>query len=124
MILSTLVTALAYAHHSVAMFDLTREEKIRGVVREFQWTNPHVWLQVIVTNSDGTMTEQGFEAGSPNTMIRDGWRKDSFKPGERITVYYGPRRDGTVGGHLFAARITGSSGPWLNFGRPKDDRED
>jgi len=103
-----------WAHHSVAMFDLTKEVTVDGTVKEWQWTNPHAWLQVLVTDSTGTEVEQGFEVGSPNTLVRDGFRKDSFKPGYKVRVIAAPRRDGTVGGLFLCARTV--EGKWVIFG--------
>lgn len=105
---------LASAHHSVAMFDLTREVTVDGTVKEWQWTNPHAWLQLLVTDASGTEVEQGFEVGSPNTLVRDGFRKDSFKPGDKVRLIAAPRRDGTVGGLFLCARTV--EGKWVIFG--------
>jgi hypothetical protein len=104
----------ATAHHSVAMFDQTRKVRIEGTVVEFQWTNPHVWLQVKAPDAKGALVEQGFEIGAPNTLVRDGFRKTSFKPGDKVSVLAAPRRDGTVGGLYLCARTT--AGKWLVFG--------
>jgi hypothetical protein len=104
----------AWAHHSVAMFDLSKEVTVDGTVKEWQWTNPHAWLQVLVTDAAGTEVEQGFEVGSPNTLVRDGFRKDSFKPGDKVRVIAAPRRDGTVGGLFLCARTV--EGKWVIFG--------
>jgi hypothetical protein len=103
-----------WAHHSVAMFDLTKEVTVDGTVKEWQWTNPHAWLQMLVTDASGTEVEQGFEVGSPNTLVRDGFRKDSFKPGDKVRVIAAPRRDGTVGGLFLCART--AEGKWVIFG--------
>ena len=107
-------SATAWAHHSVAMFDLTKEVTVDGTVKEWQWTNPHAWLQMLVTDASGAEVEQGFEVGSPNTLVRDGFRKDSFKPGDKVRVIAAPRRDGTVGGLFLCARTV--EGKWVIFG--------
>ena len=59
----------AFAHHSAAMFDQSQVVTVSGVVREFQYTNPHSWLVVDVTNEDGSTTVWGFEAEGPSTLI-------------------------------------------------------
>ena len=102
------------AHHSVAMFDQTRKVMIQGTVVEFQWTNPHVWLQIKAPDSKGALVEQGFEIGAPNTLLRDGFRKSSFKAGDKVSVLASPRRDGTVGGLFLCGRT--AAGKWLAFG--------
>jgi len=113
-----IVSAAASAHHSVAMFDLTREIAVQGTVKDWQWTNPHAWLQVLVTDASGADVEHGFELGSPNTLVRSGFRKDSFKPGDKVKVIAAPRRDGTVGGLYLCGRT--AEGKWLVFGMGSD----
>jgi len=90
------------AHHSFAMFDTAREVTLAGTVREFQWTNPHSWLQLNVSQR-GRTVEYSIEMGSPNTMSRKGWRRGTFKPGDKVTVVINPMRDGSPGGSLVSA---------------------
>ena len=92
----------ALAHHSFAMFDIRSEVTLEGTVREFQWTNPHSWLQLDVARG-GSTVEYSIELGSPNTMSRRGWRRTSFKPGDKVTVTMNPMRDGSPGGALISA---------------------
>jgi hypothetical protein len=92
----------ALAHHSFAMFDTKREVTLSGTVREFQWTNPHSWLQPSVP-AGAASTEYSLELGSPNTMSRRGWRRTTFRPGDRVTVTMNPMRDGSPGGALVSA---------------------
>jgi hypothetical protein len=108
-----IVSTVVQAHHSVAMFDLTKEITVQGTVKDWQWANPHAWLQVMVPDASGTEIEQGFELGSPNTLVRGGFRRDSFKPGDKVKVIAAPRRDGTVGGLYLCARTL--DGVWLVF---------
>lgn len=109
-----LAGATASAHHSVAMFDQSKKITIEGTVKEWQWTNPHAWLQIMAPDASGAQVEQGFEIGSPNTLVRDGFKKDSFKPGDKVKVIALPRRDGTVGGLYVCGRTP--QGQWLIFG--------
>jgi hypothetical protein len=92
----------ALAHHSFAMFDSKKEVTLSGSVREFQWTNPHSWLQLDVVRGAGTV-EYSIEMGSPNTMSRKGWRRTTFKQGDHVTVVINPMRDGSTGGALVSA---------------------
>ena len=92
----------ASAHHSFAMFDTRQEVTLSGTVREFQWTNPHSWLQLQVPEG-GRTVEYSIELGSPNTMSRKGWRRGTFKPGDKVTVVINPMRDGSPGGSLVSA---------------------
>lgn len=92
-LVATSATA-AIAHHSAAMFDHDQLVELKGVVKEFQYTNPHSWLLVDVTNEDGTVTTWGFEAEGPSTLMRAGIRKSDLAPGTEITIRGNPMRDG------------------------------
>ena len=82
------------AHHSATMFDDQASVTVSGVVKEFQYTNPHSWLLVDVTNEDGSVTTWGFEAEGPSTLARAGIRKSMLPPGTEITITGAPMRDG------------------------------
>jgi hypothetical protein len=92
------------AHHSAAMFDDNKTIELSGTIKEFQWKNPHVWIQVIVKNADGTMKEWSVEGGGPNSLSRNGWRPSTFKPGDSVTVKVHPMRDGSAAGNFMAAK--------------------
>ncbi|MEI9891144.1 MAG: DUF6152 family protein [Caulobacteraceae bacterium] len=62
----------ALAHHSGAMFDPTKTVTLEGTVKEFQYTNPHSWLEILVTEADGKVVEWGFESEGPSTLLRGG----------------------------------------------------
>ncbi len=82
------------AHHSGAMFDDKKEVTLTGVIKEFQYTNPHSWLLVDVKGQDGTVTTWGFEAEGPTTLLRAGIRKSDLTPGMQIRITGHPMRDG------------------------------
>jgi hypothetical protein len=86
--------APAVAHHSGAMFDEEQEVTLEGVVKEFQYTNPHSWLLIEVTNADGSVTVWGFEAEGPSTLLRAGIRKSDLVPGDKVKVVGHPMKDG------------------------------
>lgn len=87
--------APALAHHSTAMFDWGNEKKMDNVVVDrWVWTNPHTFLYV--HDADGT--KWAFEGMSPNHLVRNGWDKDTLKPGEKINLTYYPLRDTRKGG--------------------------
>lgn len=98
------VPATLVAHHSASMFDDTKVVELKGTVKELQWANPHVWLQVIV-EENGKKTEWSVEGGSPNTLSRQGWRSTTFKPGDEVTVRINPMKDGTPAGNFVGARF-------------------
>jgi len=95
------------AHHSGAMFDDMKEVTVTGVVKNFQYTNPHSWLIVDVKETDGTVTTWGFEAEGPSTMVRAGIRKSDFEAGTPVTVTGHPMRDGRpAAAWMRATRLT------------------
>jgi uncharacterized protein DUF6152 len=85
---------LAAAHHSGVMFEEQKEVTLEGVVKEFQFTNPHSWLLVDVTGKDGSVTTWGFEAEGPTTLIRNGIRPADFRVGTKLTITGHPMKDG------------------------------
>ena len=88
----------ALAHHSFAMFDTGRVVRIDGTIAEFQWTNPHAWAEVDVVNPDGAVDRWGVEFNSPNNLTREGWSRDMLAPGDEVSFFIHPMRDGRPGG--------------------------
>lgn len=102
----------AVAHHSYAMFDLTRESTTHGTVKALEWTNPHVWLFIVSDEGRPNGTTYAFESVSPGELTRFyGWSKALFSVGDKITVRYAPLRSGQPGGVMKS--ITLSSGKVL-----------
>src|SRR5688572_21543680 len=99
----TIAGVAADAHHSFAPFNLETEKTITGVVKIFEWTNPHTWLWVDVQNEKGVNETWGIEGMSPNYLGRRGWTKDTFKPGDKVSVTVRPMRDGSPGGMFMRA---------------------
>ncbi len=95
----------ARAHHSFAVFDRSTRITLEGVVREFQWTNPHVFVQVMVRNDKGVDEEWSIEGASPNMLMRQGWTRESFVPGEKVSLTVNPLRDGGRGANFVHARF-------------------
>ena len=102
---ATLLGSIAVAHHSGAMFDHTKTVTLKGTVKEFQYTNPHSWLQVLVMGADGKTVEWGFESEGPSTLMRAGIRAGTFKPGDEVTVLANPMRDGRPAGALLSVKM-------------------
>jgi len=90
--------APAAAHHSFAMFDREREVTLAGTVHDFQWTNPHAWIEVDVPDGRGGSDKWGVELNSPNNLARQGWRSNIIKTGDKVTVVLNPLRSGEHGG--------------------------
>jgi len=106
----------AHAHHSFSVFDMETNKEIEGEIVEFQWTNPHTWTWLDVTNADGTKTRWGLEGMSPNYLGRRGWSKNTFKPGDRIKAVIWPLKSGEPGGTLQRATLSDGT-EVVNFGR-------
>ena len=106
---ATMLTASsAFAHHSFAMFDQSKLVTIQGTVKEFRWTNPHVFIQVMVINDSGTEDEWSIEMTSPEQLARVGWRPGTIKPGDKVILNIHPMHDGKGGQYVSG---TGPAGP-------------
>jgi len=95
----------ATAHHSSAMFDKNLVRLEAATVREFQWTNPHVWIQIYIKSATGEQVEWSIEGGGPNTLFRRGWRPYSFKPDDVVEIKFNPMLDGSNAGFFVGARF-------------------
>jgi hypothetical protein len=109
----TALASPALAHHSFAMFDRSKQVSISGVVKEFQYTNPHSWVIVDVAGADGKQTEWGFESEGPSTLLRAGIKHSSLNPGDKVTAVAYPMRDGRPAGSLIS--VTKADGSVLTF---------
>ncbi len=93
-----LFSAPAWVHHSYAMFDTTRKVSVSGTVTEYHWTNPHASFKVSATSAAGASEIWAVEMDGPSNLIREGWKRTTLKPGDRVTVTVVPLRDGRPGG--------------------------
>ena len=90
------LTAPVMAHHSlVGEFDTSVDFELRGAITEVEWTNPHIWLYMDVTDENGKVAKWQCEMGSPNQLIRQGWGKEDLPIGTVIRANANPARDGT-----------------------------
>lgn len=94
----------ASAHHSSAMYDREKEVELSGVVTEFQWTNPHSWIELDV-DGNGNKVHHSIEMGAIRSLTRTGWKARAVKPGEKITVFVHPTKSGKPGGLLIRAKL-------------------
>jgi hypothetical protein len=97
--------AAASAHHSAAMFDSTKTVELNGTVKEFQWTNPHTWIQLYVNNERGERVEWSIEGGSPGTLSRNGWRPSTFASGASVVIKVHPMLSGAPSGSFVGAKF-------------------
>lgn len=93
------------AHHSFAMFDRDKEVTLNGTVREFQWTNPHAFIEIDVRDESGNLVKYSVEMNSPNNLTRQGWKSGMLKPGDKVSVTMNPLRDGKKGGLFVSATL-------------------
>jgi hypothetical protein len=105
-VILALFCAQAEAHHSFAMFDKEKMITISGTLKEFEWTNPHCWLHVMSTDpATGKNVEWAFEMGSITQIQSQGWKVDSVKPGDKITISGHPLKDGSRGGQYRSVKL-------------------
>jgi Family of unknown function (DUF6152) len=99
--LSVCFVPAALAHHSNAMYERDKTLEVTGTVREFQWTNPHTFIELQVETSSGT---QNFtiEGPTPGVLRANGWKYNQLKAGDMIVVAYHPLKSGQLGGGLIS----------------------
>ena len=107
------------AHHSTVPFDTTKQTTLTGIVKEFDWTNPHTWIWVNVPNDKGGMDLWGVEGMSPNYLGRRGWTKSTIKPGEKITIVGRPMKDGSKAAMFMSATLANGK-VMTQSGQPTD----
>jgi hypothetical protein len=95
-----LIGTHASAHHSTANFDYTKTVVLKGTVKQFQWTNPHSFIQVVVQDGNGADVEWSIESGSPALERRLGWKPEMIKPGDKVVVVIAPVLSGGPSGTL------------------------
>jgi hypothetical protein len=88
------------AHHAGIMFDPMKQVTLKGTVKEFVFTNPHVTIAITVVDDKGQAVEWSIEAASTQALVRSGWRKSSLKFGDSVTIVGRPLRDGRPGAQL------------------------
>ena len=97
----------AQGHHSFSMFDHEKMITVSGTLKEFEWTNPHCWLHVAVVDpANGRTVDWAFEMGSVGQVAAQGWKADSVKPGDKITIDAHPMKDGSRGGQYDSAKLS------------------
>jgi hypothetical protein len=109
------IAALAQAHHSFAMFDSVNQIKMTGIVTQFDWTNPHVYIEMDVPDANGATKHWTIECANISILSRIGWKFNMIKAGDEITVIVGPLRNGQPGALLKQVTLADGS-KWGNGG--------
>jgi hypothetical protein len=99
------------AHHSNVAFEVTKVVTISGVVKVFEWRNPHTWVILTIDDGKGGKVDWAVEGRAPGVLLRAGWTKNSLQPGEMITVDMSPAKDGSKTG--LVARVIKADGTIL-----------
>ena len=95
-------TAQLFAHHSFAAeYDSKKPVEFKGIVTKLEWINPHAWIHIDVKDESGKVIRWACELGSPNLLMRNGWRRDSLKAGDEVVVNGSAAKDGS---HIANAR--------------------
>jgi hypothetical protein len=97
-----LVTPLL-AHHSPAAFEANKTVTLAGTVKEFRWQNPHTWIEVMVPNEKGQEVLWAVELTSPTYLVKAGWKSNTLKPGDKVTVVGRPLKSGEPGSAIFTS---------------------
>jgi len=97
-----MVSGRVFAHHGRSNYDVTQSITLKGIVTEFEWVNPHALIHLDATDENGKVEKWTAETNSPNTLSRQGWSRNTVKPGDQITLV----------GH----RVKGGS-PYINFSK-------
>jgi hypothetical protein len=97
------VSAPAFAHHSPAAFEAQKTVTLVGTIKEFRWQNPHTWIEVLVPNEKGQEVLWAVELTSPTYLVRAGWKSNTLKPGDKVTVVGRPLKSGEPGSAIFTS---------------------
>jgi hypothetical protein len=84
----------AFAHHSTAEFDMTAMTTVKGTVTQFEWSNPHAYIHIEAKDDKGNVVEWTAELASLGMLSRINWKRDTVKPGDGITIYGNPAKNG------------------------------
>jgi hypothetical protein len=93
--MKTILATLLLHHAFAAEFDRAKPVKVQGTVVKVEWMNPHIWIYVDMKDEKGAVTQWQCEGGSPNTLTRQGWSRDSLKQGDQVTIEGYRAKNGT-----------------------------
>ena len=99
------VSTPAFAHHSPAVFDRTREITLVGIVTEFRWSNPHCWIHLDVADAAGATAAWSVEMNPASLLARNGWTSKTIQPGDTVEVRVHPLRNDEKGGQYISVKL-------------------
>lgn len=110
LVLAVLATALlgagtAHAHHSPAIFDHTKKITIVGTITEFKWMSPHSWIHIDVADENGEVHNWGVEMDPASLLARGGWKSNSIKAGDKVSILIYPLRNNEKGGQYISITL-------------------
>ena len=103
----------ALAHHSYAMFDMTKTVTLDATITQFKWQNPHSFMEADIKTPDGT-EHWAIEMTAPNNLVQEGWKRTTVKPGDHVTLYVHPLRSGDRGGSFAGVKLADGTVLWQN----------
>jgi hypothetical protein len=104
-----LTSASPFAHHGAASFDTSKQVTLKGTVTEWIWANPHCFLKMDAMDDTGTVRNWALEAQNPTTMSSRGWARNSFKPGDQVTVVLEAVKNGAPIGRIVKVTLPNGS---------------
>ena len=105
----SLYAGASFAHHSPIVFDRTREVTITGVVTEFAWTSPHAWIHLDVKDANGHVDNWGVEMDPASVLAKVGWKSNTVKPGDKVSIVVHPLRNDEKGGQYISITLADGS---------------
>lgn len=98
----------AAAHHSYAMFDMTKTVALEATVTRFKWQNPHSFIEADIRAPEGT-ERWSIEMTAPANLVQEGWKRTSLKAGDKVTIWVHPLRSGARGGSYAGVKLVDGS---------------
>ena len=122
---TTIVAPPASAHHSYAMFAVTKQVSVEGTVKQFMWTNPHSWIRLEVLDSSGKPQEWAVEMSSLTILVARGWNPKTVQPGDKVRMTVHPMKSGLPGGDFVSLDAGGHNAVQKEGGRqPRGEAAD
>ena len=95
----------ALAHHSYAEFATDKKVTLEGTVKEFQWTNPHSWMLVMVPDANGQPVQWAVEFSSVSLLAERGWKPKTVVPGNKVAITFHPMKNGSHAGSFMSIKL-------------------